>query len=237
MAYRAFGVRLAFLFGFALLIVLMQFLAVSRLNAPVQYPWLVDDGREGVAVKRTEQPLPLEHENPETINRIKVVRDGGREILTEMRSDRNKDSDSKPSSLPKIPNLRTLQERLLTKLKVKRTNSSQPEKHVTVTTHTATTEERSGRVTQETKTIPSLMPMPLPAGLQNCDIRSKKDAESAISRAKTDECKGLIRNVTCLSQAGRLYHLDIKNSCPIGRNPGRNFEHRPHSWGVGPPAR
>ena len=61
MAYRAFGVRLAFLFGFALLIVLMQFLAVSRLNAPVQYPWLVDDGREGVAVKRTEQPLPLEH--------------------------------------------------------------------------------------------------------------------------------------------------------------------------------
>ena len=176
-------------------------------------------------------------ENPGTINRIKVVRDGGREILTEMRSDRNKDSDSKPSSLPKIPNLRTLQERLLTKLKVKHTNSSQPEKHVTVTTHTATTEERSGRVTQETKTIPSLMPMPLPAGLQNCDIRSKKDAESAISRAKTDECKGLIRNVTCLSQAGRLYHLDIKNSCPIGRNPGRNFEHRPHSWGVGPPAR
>ena len=64
MAYRAFGVRLAFLFGFALLIVLMQFLAVSRLNAPVHYPWQVDNGREGGAVKkvaRTEQPLPLEH--------------------------------------------------------------------------------------------------------------------------------------------------------------------------------
>ena len=92
--------------------------------------------------------------------------------------------------------------------------------------------------TQQTNFIPSLSPMPLPPELKNCDLRSKKDAQSALSRAKTEECKTLIRNVTCLSQAGRLYNKSLENSCPRGRHdPGRGFQNIPFHQGTGPPAR
>ena len=180
--------------------------------------------------------LSLQQENPEGLNRIKAIRDGGR-ILTDTQSDRARDNN--PGTTPKLPmapnSLRTLQERLLQTVKGRDSNFSKT--IVSVTTQTATTVERESRVTQETKSIPSLMPMLLPARLANCNIDSKKDALSAISRAKTDECKSLIRNVTCLSQDGSLYNTEIKNTCPIGRDPGKNFQHRPHAWGVGPPAR
>lgn len=178
----------------------------------------------------------LQQENPEGLNRIKAIRDGGR-ILTDTQSDRARDNN--PGTTPKLPmvpnSLRTLQERLLQTVKGGDSNFSKTT--VSVTTQTATTVERESRVTQETKSIPSLMPMLLPARLANCNIDSKKDALSAISRARTDECKSLIHNVTCLSQDGSLYNTEIKNTCPIGRDPGKNFQHRPHAWGVGPPAR
>ena len=65
MAYRAFGVRLVFLVAFPFLVVLIQFLAVSRLNTPGQYPWQVEGGWEGEEVRRAEkrlaQPTHLEH--------------------------------------------------------------------------------------------------------------------------------------------------------------------------------
>ena len=80
--------------------------------------------------------------------------------------------------------------------------------------------------------------MPLPPDLKNCDLQSKKDAQSALSRAKTEECKALIRNITCLGQAGRLYDRSLENSCHLGRSdPGKPFQEIPISHGTGPPAR
>ena len=176
----------------------------------------------------------LPQENPEGINRIKTIRDGGREILTDTQSEGARDNNPATRGLPMPNSLRTLQERLLQTVKGRDANLSRT---VSVPTHTATTVDRKNRSTQETKSIPSLMPMLLPSRLANCNIDSRKDALSAISRAKTDECKSLIHNVTCLSQDGILYNTEIKNTCPIGKDPGKNFQHRPHSWGVGPPAR
>ena len=83
----------------------------------------------------------------------------------------------------------------------------------------------------------SLTPYPLPPDLGECNLTSKKDATSAISRAKTQECKDLIRNVTCLQQGGRLYDTAIRNKCPLGRYPGKAFQKIPYSHGSGPNAR
>ena len=66
-----------------------------------------------------------------------------------------------------------------------------------------------------------------------CYIKSK-DARSALERAKTEECRKKIRNITCLAQAGKLYDTGIKNSCPIGRNPAKQFQHVPYEKGKGP---
>jgi protein xylosyltransferase len=66
-----------------------------------------------------------------------------------------------------------------------------------------------------------------------CDIKSK-DAKSAIDRAKTETCRNMIRNVTCRDQRGELYDPTIKNACPLGRNPARQFEHVPYDKGKGP---
>lgn len=46
-----------------------------------------------------------------------------------------------------------------------------------------------------------------------CDI-STKEAISAINRAKTQHCKHLISNITCLSNSGQLYPVNLKSSCP-----------------------
>ena len=90
-----------------------------------------------------------------------------------------------------------------------------------------------------TKSISStLVPYPLPSDLQNsCSLVGKKDAISAISRAKTQECKDLLKNITCLQQGGQLYNLDIMNACPIGRDPGRGFQKISYDQGEGPNAR
>lgn len=44
------------------------------------------------------------------------------------------------------------------------------------------------------------------------------DALSCLQRAKTAECRALIRNVTCLQMEGKLYDLHIPYGCPLGRN-------------------
>lgn len=46
MAYRAFGVPLVFILGFAFLTVLVQMLAVSRLNtSPARLPWEEEEAK------------------------------------------------------------------------------------------------------------------------------------------------------------------------------------------------
>ena len=146
-------------------------------------------------------------------------------IKPPLQVDKDTDSD-RHKILNDLRDIRDIHKRVLNH--VRATNSS-PSSH--------TTEAAVGTKIQETKFIPSLSPVPLPRDLQNCDLSSKKDALSALSRATTDECKGLIHNITCLAQAGRLYDLDIKNTCPYGRNPGRNFVALPYSQGTGPPVR
>lgn len=44
------------------------------------------------------------------------------------------------------------------------------------------------------------------------------DALSCLERAKTKECRALIRNVTCLQMDGKLYDLDIPYECPLGKS-------------------
>ncbi|KAJ8925077.1 hypothetical protein NQ315_001249 [Exocentrus adspersus] len=46
-----------------------------------------------------------------------------------------------------------------------------------------------------------------------CQITTK-EAVSAINRAKTQKCKQLISNVTCLSYANQLYPQELEGSCP-----------------------
>lgn len=46
-----------------------------------------------------------------------------------------------------------------------------------------------------------------------CQIVTK-DAISAINRAKTQKCKQLISNITCLSLVGKLYPTELRGSCP-----------------------
>ncbi|KAJ8965594.1 hypothetical protein NQ317_016296 [Molorchus minor] len=46
-----------------------------------------------------------------------------------------------------------------------------------------------------------------------CSITTK-EAVSAINRAKTQKCKQLISNITCLSYADKLYPIELRGSCP-----------------------
>lgn len=85
MAYRAFGVPLVFILGFAFLIVLIQMLAVTRLNnSPARLPWeeeakeewrdsprLVHRESTPASTDRQASPpsVPLEHVSPLTPGR------------------------------------------------------------------------------------------------------------------------------------------------------------------------
>lgn len=67
MAYRRLGRKVALLIGFALVVLVLQMVAVSRIGTPTRYPW-ESEGRDGEpAAKRrreeagTEQPPPLQH--------------------------------------------------------------------------------------------------------------------------------------------------------------------------------
>lgn len=56
-----------------------------------------------------------------------------------------------------------------------------------------------------------------------CHITTK-EAVSAINRAKTQKCKQLISNITCLSMEGKLYPYELKSSCPAeGYTPGKEL--------------
>ncbi len=91
--------------------------------------------------------------------------------------------------------------------------------------------------THPSKDSNTLIPFPVPNSLYNCDISKDKDAMSALSRAKSQECKELIRNVTCANKAGQLYNKGIKLSCPRGRYGGKGVENIPFERGKGPPVR
>ena len=64
---------------------------------------------------------------------------------------------------------------------------------------------------------------PVPPQHRKCDIKGKKDAQSALNRASSLECKELIHNITCLQQAGLLYDTDLRRECGVKTN-GRKFE-------------
>lgn len=52
-----------------------------------------------------------------------------------------------------------------------------------------------------------------------CEITGK-EAVSAIHRAKTQHCKQLLANVTCLIQQEQLYPTYLEHSCPA---PGKFY--------------
>ena len=53
---------------------------------------------------------------------------------------------------------------------------------------------------------------------------------SAIGRAKSQPCRELIHNVTCLHKYKMLYDTEIKNTCPLGSNPGTGVEGIPFKY-------
>ena len=93
-----------------------------------------------------------------------------------------------------------------------------------------------GVTTQESKTKtdstqpPSQSP---PKPSPQCQPQAK-DAISALERAKSAECKLKIHETICLAQENRLYNTSIKNECPLGRNPTKQFQHVPYDQGQGP---
>ena len=52
-----------------------------------------------------------------------------------------------------------------------------------------------------------------------CQVKHK-DALSALRRVKSQSCKRLIYKTACLSEAKKLYNLDIKRTCPVPREKG-----------------
>ena len=154
--------------------------------------------------------------------------------------DKSPDEGGRPKNLPDLSNpiqfVKDLGKRVLNE--VKSTNSSerlpQPASHFVP----APKKKKEPGDVPDVKSLSStLTPYPLPPDLQGCNLVNKKDATSAISRAKTQECKDLIRNVTCLQEGGQLYDSGITNMCPKGRDPGKGFQKIPYEYGTGPPAR
>ncbi|KAK2569055.1 Xylosyltransferase 2 [Acropora cervicornis] len=52
-----------------------------------------------------------------------------------------------------------------------------------------------------------------------CEVKHK-DAVSALRRVKSEACKRLIYKTACLSEAKKLYNLNIKRTCPVPREKG-----------------
>ena len=52
-----------------------------------------------------------------------------------------------------------------------------------------------------------------------CQVKHK-DALSALKRVKSESCKRLIYKTACLSEAKKLYNLDMKRTCPVPRDKG-----------------
>lgn len=90
-----------------------------------------------------------------------------------------------------------------------------------LTTTTAAT-ETTPSVSQTKENFDGVKSFPVPSEHRNCNLEGKKDAQSAISRASSKECKELLHNVTCMQMAGLLYDTSIKRACHV-KDPGRNF--------------
>ena len=69
---------------------------------------------------------------------------------------------------------------------------------------------RTGNAQQSNKTSLRLEELDF---VPNCEINSK-EAVSAIHRAKTQFCKQVIANVTCLINEGKLFPKELSSSCP-----------------------
>lgn len=78
--------------------------------------------------------------------------------------------------------------------------------------------------------VPDLVPAPV---VPSCEPKGK-DAISALERAKSSECKQKIHDIICLSQADLIYNSSLKNECPIGKNPAKQFKFIPYDEGKGP---
>ena len=64
-----------------------------------------------------------------------------------------------------------------------------------------------------------------------------KDAKSAISRAKSEECKGIIRKTGCLVEHNKLYLNNLKRLCPVSKEEGGIPKHVDEGKPYGPPVR
>ena len=106
----------------------------------------------------------------------------------------------------------------------KEPEEEEPEKATEAATHTTLL---------STKPMMSFRPLTLPSEHKDCDIKGKKDAQSAISRARTQECKDLIHNITCSQMAGLLYDTGIKRECGSSKA-GKGFQAKSFTEGTGP---
>ena len=62
---------------------------------------------------------------------------------------------------------------------------------------------------------------------EDCNIRSlHTDAISALNRASSLSCKREIETVACAIQSGEFYANSLPNTCDLGEDPAREFEHR-----------
>ena len=64
-----------------------------------------------------------------------------------------------------------------------------------------------------------------------------KDAKSALSRAKSEECKGIIHKTGCLVEHNKLYLNNLKRLCPVSREEGGIPKHVDEGKPYGPPVR
>lgn len=88
-----------------------------------------------------------------------------------------------------------------------------------------TDDENSGPIKRSSIEIQSTLPTPASAQKKfhlrldeltfrpSCTIDTK-EAVSAIHRARTQQCKETIANITCAIQAGTFYPHELPNSCP-----------------------
>ena len=70
---------------------------------------------------------------------------------------------------------------------------------------------------------------------QKCNIRElHRNTLSAINRASTLECKKEIEEVGCSINQGGFYADSLPNTCPLGSDPGREFELRDWNESIRP---
>ena len=137
-------------------------------------------------------------------------------------------SASQQHHQPRLPNIKGLDRRVLNQFPD--ANNLTAERRTTLSKLTTL---KKNAVIPTAVHADSFSYFPIDKELWNCDISDVKDAMSALSRAKSHECKELIHNVSCMSKAEKLYNRAIKNTCPLGRHPGSGFVKLPYDAGKG----